>query len=57
MYNVNAFILISLHHATRHNSVQMCERLMTNIQLFGAIKAYADNHEAFDAHPTNKHKD
>ena len=50
-------MLISLHRATGHTSVQICKRRMANIHLFGQIKkAYADN-EAFDVHATRKHKE
>ena len=35
----------------------MCERVMANVQMIGAIRKGYMSHEAFDVHPTTKHKE
>ena len=42
---------------TGHTSVQMCKRLMGNLNLFGLTRATYSNKEAFDYHPTSRHKE
>lgn len=37
--------------------MKMCERVMANLQMIGAIKKGYMSHEAFDVHPTTKHKE
>lgn len=42
---------------TGHTSVQMCKRLMANVQLFGQVRrAYAEK-GSFDVHVTSRHKE
>ena len=40
-----------------HTSVQMCQRLMGNLNLFGATRRTFSNKKAFDYHPTTNHKE
>ena len=37
--------------------MKMCERVMANVQMIGAIRKGYMSHEAFDVHPTTKHKE
>ena len=40
-----------------HTSVQMCRRIMGNLNLFRSARSAYSNPEAFDHHPTTKHKE
>ena len=42
---------------TGHTSAKMCERLMANIQMVEAIRKAFKSREAFNVHPTTKHKE
>ena len=38
-----------------HTSVQMCRRIMANLNTLGSIRSSYASPEAFDIHPTTKH--
>lgn len=42
---------------TGHTSVKMCERLMANIQMVETVRKAFMSREAFNVHPTTKHKE
>lgn len=42
---------------TGHTSVKVCERVMANVQIIEAIRKIFMSRQAFNVHPTTKHKE
>ncbi|CAB4012756.1 Hypothetical predicted protein [Paramuricea clavata] len=42
-------------YATGHTSVQMCQRLMGNLDILGSTRNAYASRQAFNIHPTTKH--
>ena len=47
----------ALSHFLGHTTVKMLQRLMANVDIFGSMRKCFQSRQAFNVHPTTKHKE